>query len=224
MSESHLVVSDFLWSHGLQPIRLLCPWDSPGKDSGVGCHFLLQGIFPTQGSSPGLLNCRQILYCLSHQGSPTQQMTNLIYAPLKFVFYDPYDWIIFKGRLYIFKISNSYHLILCSVGLHFQVTSVLKAMLNLHLKFTIEFWKKKYDVKNEEKRKPYSITIPIEKKITLLRTPYLMVFKSKEKMQSKMTLIMASQLYLQILMACNTVQQNINILTLRLTLRVLESV
>lgn len=84
---------------------------------------------------------------------------------------------------------------------------------------------KKCDVKNEEKRKPYSVTIPIEKKITLLRTPYLMGFKSKEKMPSKMTLMMASQLYLQILMACNIVQQNINIiLTLRLTLRVLESV
>ena len=42
--------------------------DSPGKNSGVGCHALFQGIFPTQGSNPGLLHCRQILYCLSHQG------------------------------------------------------------------------------------------------------------------------------------------------------------
>ena len=41
--------------------------DSPGKNSGVGCHALLQGIFPTQGSNPGLLNCRWILYCLSQQ-------------------------------------------------------------------------------------------------------------------------------------------------------------
>ena len=41
--------------HGLWPARLLCPWDSPGKNSGVGCHGLLQGIFPTQGSNPGLL-------------------------------------------------------------------------------------------------------------------------------------------------------------------------
>ena len=44
--------------------------DSPGKNTGVGCHALLQGIFPTQGSNPGLPNCRRILYCLSHQGSP----------------------------------------------------------------------------------------------------------------------------------------------------------
>ena len=45
--------------------------DSPGKNTGVGCHALLQGIFPTQGSNPGLLHCRrQILYHLSHQRSP----------------------------------------------------------------------------------------------------------------------------------------------------------
>ena len=43
--------------------------DSPGKNTGVSCHALLQGIFPTQGSNPGLLHCRWILYCLSHQGS-----------------------------------------------------------------------------------------------------------------------------------------------------------
>ena len=39
---------------GLQPARLLCPWDSPGKSTGVGCHAPLQGIFPTQGSKPPL--------------------------------------------------------------------------------------------------------------------------------------------------------------------------
>ena len=44
--------------------------DSPGKNSRVGCHALLQGVFPTQGSNPGLLHCRWILYHLSHQGSP----------------------------------------------------------------------------------------------------------------------------------------------------------
>ena len=48
---------------------LLCPWDFSAKSTGVGCHFLLQGIFPTQGSNPGLLHCRQTLYCLSYQGS-----------------------------------------------------------------------------------------------------------------------------------------------------------
>ena len=57
-----------LWPHGLQPARLLCPWDSPSKNTGVGCHFLLQGIFLTQGLNLGLPHCRQMLYCLSHQG------------------------------------------------------------------------------------------------------------------------------------------------------------
>ena len=44
--------------------------DSPGKNTGMGCHALLQGIFPTQGVNPGLPHCRQILYHLSHWGSP----------------------------------------------------------------------------------------------------------------------------------------------------------
>ena len=64
---SHSVVSDSLWP----------PWtvasvhgDSPSKNTDVGCHALLQGIFLTQGSNPGLSHCGQILYHLSHQGSP----------------------------------------------------------------------------------------------------------------------------------------------------------
>ena len=64
---SHSVMSDSLQPHGLQPTRLLCPWNSPGKNIGVGCHSLLpQGIFPTQGLNPGLLHCRQILYLSEH--------------------------------------------------------------------------------------------------------------------------------------------------------------
>ena len=62
------VVSDSLGPHGLDPASLLCPWDSPGKNPGVGCHFLLQEIFLTQGSNPGLLNLLHfgwILYLLS---------------------------------------------------------------------------------------------------------------------------------------------------------------
>ena len=43
------VMSNFLQLYGLYPARLLCPWDSQGKNTGVGCHFILQGIFPTQG-------------------------------------------------------------------------------------------------------------------------------------------------------------------------------
>ena len=62
-------MSDSLQPHGLQPISLFRPCDFPGKTTGVGCHFLLQGIFQTQGLNSGLLHCRQALYHLSHQGS-----------------------------------------------------------------------------------------------------------------------------------------------------------
>ena len=75
-----------LQPHALWSSRLLCPWDSPGKNTGVGCHFLLQRIFPTQGLNPGLLHCRQILYCwdatealLNHQRSPSEVTTIGIY-------------------------------------------------------------------------------------------------------------------------------------------------
>ena len=54
----------------VEPTSLLCPWDSSGKNTGVGCHSLLQQIFLIKGSNLGLLHCRQILYHLSHQGSP----------------------------------------------------------------------------------------------------------------------------------------------------------
>ena len=62
-------------SRSLSPVWLfVTPWTvphSPGKNTGVGCRFLLQGIFLTQGLNLGLLHCRWILYHLSHQGSPT---------------------------------------------------------------------------------------------------------------------------------------------------------
>ena len=56
-----------LQPHGLYPVRLLCPWNSPGKKTGVGCYSLLPRILPNQGSNPSLLHCRQILYHLTHQ-------------------------------------------------------------------------------------------------------------------------------------------------------------
>ena len=56
--------------------------NSPGKITGVGCHVLLQGIFPTQGSNPGLPHCRQILYHLSHQGSRCLFLNNCLQPPV----------------------------------------------------------------------------------------------------------------------------------------------
>ena len=57
-------------SDSLRPHGLYSPWNFPGQNTGVGSLSLLQGIFPTQGSNLGLPHCRQILYQLSHQGSP----------------------------------------------------------------------------------------------------------------------------------------------------------
>ena len=54
----------------MQPTRLLHPQNSTGKNTRMGCHALLQGIFPTRGLNSSLQHCRQILYHLSHQGSP----------------------------------------------------------------------------------------------------------------------------------------------------------
>ena len=74
---SHSVVSDSLRPHRLQPTRLLCPWNSPSKNTEVSSHCL-QNIFVTQGLNLGLLRCRQILYCLSLQGSPKEVNTTII--------------------------------------------------------------------------------------------------------------------------------------------------
>ena len=63
-----------LWPHWLGPARLLCPWNSPCKNTGVGSCSLLQGIFPAQGSNLGHVHCRWILYCLIHQRSPRYYM------------------------------------------------------------------------------------------------------------------------------------------------------
>ena len=75
---SHSVLFDSLRPHGLEPTRLLCPWNSPGKNTGVGSHALLQGISPIQGLNSGLLHCRQILYCLSYPGNPLVVKCQLI--------------------------------------------------------------------------------------------------------------------------------------------------
>ena len=82
---SRSVMSDSSRPRGLQPGRLLCSWKTPGKNTGVSCYSLLQGIFLTHGSNLGLLHCRQLLYCLNHQGSPFH---NIIYNILVFIAID----------------------------------------------------------------------------------------------------------------------------------------
>ena len=67
-SESEVTQSCLTLCDPMDCSLLLRPWDFPGKSTRVGCHFLFQGIFPTQGSNPGLRHCKQMLYSLSHQG------------------------------------------------------------------------------------------------------------------------------------------------------------
>ena len=67
-TKSHSVLSN---SMDLRTYGLYSPWNSPGQNTGVGSLSLLQGIFPTQGSKPGLLHCKWILHQLIHQGNPS---------------------------------------------------------------------------------------------------------------------------------------------------------
>ena len=73
---------DSLWPHGLEPARLLCPWNSPGRNTVVGCHFLLHGIFPTQVSN-------SLLLCLLHWQADSLPLTpsgKPIHCTRKYVF------------------------------------------------------------------------------------------------------------------------------------------
>ena len=94
------VVSHSLPPHGLYLTRLLCPWNSLGKNTGVGSLSPLQGIFLTQESNQGFLHCRWILYQLSYQGNPLMTSSNLNFLP-KTV----------SLNTIILRVSNSTHLV-----------------------------------------------------------------------------------------------------------------
>ena len=70
-------MSDSMWPHGLLTAGLLCPWNSPGRNTGVSLPFHAPGDLPYPGIELDLLSCRQILYFLSHQGSPTWTPTHM---------------------------------------------------------------------------------------------------------------------------------------------------
>ena len=97
------------WPSGLQPTRFLCLWDFPGKDTGAVFHFLLQGIFPTQGLNLGLLYCRQILHRLSYQGlilaCYSFNLNNFLVESLKYVHRQSYvtPW---QQRLFSVQFSH----------------------------------------------------------------------------------------------------------------------
>ena len=95
-SESHSVMSN-----SLQPHTLYNPWTSPGQNTGVGSLSLLQLTLWTQGSNPGLLHYRQILYQLSHQGSP--RILEWIAYPFSSRSTQPWHWTrvsCIAGRLF----------------------------------------------------------------------------------------------------------------------------
>ena len=70
---SFSIVSNSLWPHALQPTRLPCPWDFPGKNTGAGCHFLIQGIFLTQGLKLNLVHWKADSLSLRDLGSPRKE-------------------------------------------------------------------------------------------------------------------------------------------------------
>ena len=76
--------------------------DSRGKNTGVGCHALLQGIFPPQGSNPGLLHCSRILYHLSHQGSPYfHYIDNIIKKKIGYIMYYVHEFQLHGNRKWL---------------------------------------------------------------------------------------------------------------------------
>ena len=89
-SESHSVVFDSLRPHGL-----CSPWNSPDKNTRVGYYSLLQGIFPIQGLNPGLLHWGQVLYHLSHQGSPTIANEMTLYYSISILLMEFFSILLF---------------------------------------------------------------------------------------------------------------------------------
>ena len=94
--------------HGLYPSRLLCPWDFPGKNTGVGCYFLLQGIFPTQGSNLCLLHWQVGFFATEPPGEPRELPGNNHHSHFSII-------VLEKDILFKYKLCISLHLD-CSMG------------------------------------------------------------------------------------------------------------
>ena len=98
-------MSNSLQPYRLQTARLLCPWNSPGKNTGVGSPSLPQGTFPIQGMNPGLLHCRQILYHLSHQEAPiAHRSPSYIY---KYTIIQSFCKYVYHTDIYILDSQNT---------------------------------------------------------------------------------------------------------------------
>ena len=116
------------------PTRLLCPWNYPGKNTGVGNHSLLQGIFPTQRLNPSLLHCGQILYHLRHQRSPFLLVdpnfhffSSVWSFPLTLLM----GWLVGNGFCFCFVLF-CFYLKMLLVNFHFWKIYLVLAALGLH--------------------------------------------------------------------------------------------
>ena len=103
---------DWSW----QPTRLLYPWNFPGKNTGVGCHALLQGLFPIQGLNPGLSHCRWILYQLSHEGKPKNTGVGKLSLLQRIFLTQEVNWDLLNCRWILYQLSyqgspDIYHII-----------------------------------------------------------------------------------------------------------------
>ena len=115
-----------------------CPWNSPGQNTGVDSLFLLQGIFPTQGSKPGLPHCRRILYQLSYQGSPFFGESSFQILCLFFKLGFCCCWLV--GILFIFLYITSYHindLRILSLILCVAFSILLIVLVNMSFNFDV---------------------------------------------------------------------------------------
>ena len=118
------VVSNYLQPHRLQPTRFLCPWNFLGKNTGVCCHFLLQGIFPTQGLNLGLRHCRQVLYCLRHQG---KLIENWVFKKCGMSIQNTLKKCLQRGRLYGQATQDG-----CSLAFCTYQAMLSQCLLHLH--------------------------------------------------------------------------------------------
>ena len=124
-----------LWRHELLPARFLCPWDFPGKNTEMGCHFLLQGIFPTQASNPHLLHWQVDSLPLSHLGSPPKtnntKASLTIISEISFIYpylsisINPVQVQALTSLFWVIELDSS--LFLCLPFLSFQFNSCTAA-------------------------------------------------------------------------------------------------
>ena len=113
---------------GCNPTRLLCPWDFPGENTGVGCYFLPQGIFLIQRSRLPLLHCQVDSLPLGHMGSP-------VFSPLYFTKFGKFSAS--RASLFLLAFLDSDHMNAVSFIIVLQVIMLVQYFINLF--FSLQF-------------------------------------------------------------------------------------